>query len=133
MAVTRLPVGTEPGQDQAERFGGQIGDGLVGPKQEAGVADDEREAAAALLVGPADPLVARAQTAGGGAKDQHVKPVAVRVDERVMETLTDGLEAAQIMMRVEQLLGARQFVRFQELDLQAVQELLLFVRGQGRA
>ena len=50
-----------------------------------------------------------------------------------METLTDGLEAAQIMMRVEQLLGARQFVRFQEPDLQAVQELLLFVCGHAHA
>ena len=52
---------------------------------------------------------------------------------RVMETLTDGLEAAQIMRRVEQLLGARQFVRFQEPDLQAVQELLLLDRGHDQA
>ena len=86
-----------------------------------------------MLLGPADPLVARKQAAGGRAKDEHAEPGAGRVGQRVMEALTDGLEAAQIMVRVEQLPGARPLVRFQEPDLEAVEEWLLFDRGQGSA
>jgi hypothetical protein len=95
----------------------------VGQEQEAGIAGDEREPAAALLVGPANPLVARAQAAGGGAEDQHAEPVAVGVGDGVVETLADGLEAAQVMVFVQELLGAGQLVLCQEADLNAVQEL----------
>jgi hypothetical protein len=106
MTITGLPVSTEAGQYEAQGFGGEIGDGLMGQQQEAGVADDQREPAPASLVGPANPLVARAQTARGGTKDEHPEPVAVGGGDGVVETLADRLEAAQVMVFVQKLLGA---------------------------
>ena len=67
-------------------------------QEEAGVVDDEREAAAALFLGPANPAVAVAQAAGGGAEEQDAEPVARGVGEGVVEAFADGLEGAEIVM-----------------------------------
>jgi hypothetical protein len=50
-----------------------------------------------------------------------------------VETLADGLEAAQVMVFVQELLGAGQLVLCQEADLNAVQELLLCDRERSYA
>lgn len=133
MAVAGLPVITQAGQHAAEGFGGEVGNGLVGQEQEPGVADDQRKPAAALFIGPADPLIARAQPAGGGAENQHAEPVALGIRDRVAEPLADRFETAQVMVFSQELLNLRQLVRGQEADLNAVQEVLLVGGEQSQA
>ena len=90
----------------AERMRPDNLEGFVGQQQEAAVVDDQGQSAAALLLGPADPLVARAQTARGGAKNQHTQPVATSVSDGVEELLADGADIAQIMMSGQQATSA---------------------------
>lgn len=63
VGVALLPVGAQALEGQAQGTGTQIGTGFVGQEQEAAVIDEERQAAAALLFGPADPAIPRAQPA----------------------------------------------------------------------
>ena len=133
--VAGLPVGAEAGQDEAEGFGGEVGDGFMGEKEAAGVVDDEGEAATALFLGPANPVVAVAQAPGGGAEDEDAEPVAGGVGEGVVEAFADGVEGAEIVVLLEEFVTAGQFVGGEEAGLEAVEDELLS-RGEqagGRA
>src|SRR5208283_2665479 len=62
------------------------------------IVDHQRQTAAALFLGPADPAVPPAQPAGGGAKNQRPEPNAAPIGQSINELLADGLDIAQIMM-----------------------------------
>ena len=101
----------------------------MGQQEQAGVVDDQREAAA-LFLGPAEPLVAGVQAARGGTEDEDAEPVTEGGGEGIVEALADGLEAAQIVMLIEQLGTAEQSVRLQQANLNAIEQELLR-RGEG--
>ena len=48
---------------------------------------------------------------GGGGKDHHGQPLALRVGDHVIEPLPDRFGAFQIVVLVEQLVAAFQFAR----------------------
>ena len=131
MAIAGVPVCREPGQHQAQGFGSEVGEGFVWQQEKAGVVDDQREAAAAVFLGPADPLVAGAQAASGGTEDQDAEPVTEGVGEGIVEALADGFEAAQIVMLIEQLGTAEQIVRLQQANLDAIEQELLSRGEEG--
>jgi len=81
--------------------------GLIGPQQEAGVVDHQRQASPPLFFAPADPLIAVAQPTGRGGEEQHAEPSPVRGAHRIPEALADGIRGAKIMMLVEQFRRAR--------------------------
>ncbi len=99
----------------------------------AGVVDHQGQPAAALFLGPAEPLVTRAQAAGGSAEDQHAEPVTVGIGDGIVETLADGFEAAQIVMLIEQRGAAGQFVGRQQADLDAREKEWLLRGGEAGA
>ena len=117
MAVTDLPISRQTVRGQAQGTRGQIGEGFVGQEQETAVIGNEREAAAALFFGPADPLIAGAQAAGSSTKNQHAQPNTPSGD-RIPELLADRTDIAQVMMFAQQTAGAGLvFARGQRLDL----------------
>ena len=67
MTVGGQPVGGEPRATQGQGARGQVGElARFGEEQEAGVVGQQMQAAAALLVGPAEPGVAALEMIGGG-------------------------------------------------------------------
>jgi len=60
MIVALLPVGAEPAQHQRQGTRTQIGKSFVGQEQKSAVIDHQGQAAPALLLAPANPLVAPA-------------------------------------------------------------------------
>ena len=84
MAVASLPVARQAIQRQPQGAGTEVGKGLVRQEQESAVIDDQGQTATALLLAPADPAVAGAQPARGGAKDQHPEPVAPTIGEGIV-------------------------------------------------
>src|SRR5271166_5998164 len=106
MAVTVLPVGTEPVGDQTQGTRTQIGKGFVGQEQEPAIIDYQGQMTASLFLTPANPAVAPAQAAGGRAKNQHPEPLAAGVGHGVKKLLADGADPAQIVMLTQQPLQA---------------------------
>ena len=73
----------------------------LGQDEEAGVAHEQRQAAAPLLIAPADPLIAGAQVAGGRGPGQQGQPApAMRGD--VTQMLAHQRGAFEVVMFDEQ-------------------------------
>ena len=71
MPIALLPVSREAAGGQTQNTRSEIGQRLVGQKQEAAVVSDKRKSPAALLIAPANRLVSRPQAPRGRTKDQH--------------------------------------------------------------
>ena len=77
----------------------------LGQDEEAGVAHQQRQPAATLLVAPADPRIAGAQMAGGRGPGQQRQPApAMSGDAAQMFTHQRG--AFEVVMRDEELIKA---------------------------
>ena len=113
MSVAGLPVGAQARQHQRESLGSQVRHAFLRQEQKPGIANHQRQTAPALLLAPADPLVTRAQTPGGGAEDQHPEPVAAGIGDHVMQPLAHGPQSAQIVVLIEELMAAGPLVRFE--------------------
>jgi len=133
MAIAGLPVVAQPRQNPAEHGGAEVGHRALGQQQEAHVVHDQREAAPALLVAPADPLLARAQVLRGGREAQHRDPLALRVAHRAVHLLSHRLHAAQIMMHAQQALRALAlFGHVEHVHLHGAQQNRRFFRQRSR-
>ena len=116
--VARLPIGAELCEHAALRGRTEVRHRTLRQEEETDVVGDESEAAA-LLIGPAYPLVAGPQMLGGRGENQHRHPRAVRVAHRVVQLLADRLHAAEIVPGDEQVLRALALLWRGELDAPA--------------
>jgi hypothetical protein len=74
-----------------------------------------------LFFGPADPLIASAQAAGGSAEDEYAQPAAAE-GNGMPELFADGADIAQVMMFGQQSADSRfLFVRASQLNLDLCQ------------
>jgi hypothetical protein len=88
---------------------------------EAGVVGQERQAALALGVGPADPVVAALEMIGGGAPAQQRDPLAAKGDD-MAKRLADQAGALAMVGFADQGLPPGLGGRVEELDNQFVED-----------
>src|SRR6266851_761926 len=96
-------------QAQAQGARGQIGKSFVGQQKKTTVINDERQAAATLFFGPANPPITSPQAARGGAKDQHAQPLALS-DDSVPNLFPDSADITQVVMFGQQAPGVGSFL-----------------------
>jgi hypothetical protein len=95
----------------------------VRQQQKAAIVDQQGQPSAALLFRPANPSIARAQTPGGGAKDQHPQPIPLRRSDGVEKLLAHGANIPQIMVSGQQPTGSPfSLGRRKQLDLHLSQK-----------
>ena len=126
-AVAVLPVLGEAGQGQVQDFGGEILTFYPGAEEQAGQANDVAELAGAGRGGPADPVVARGQTVGGGAEAHGAQPVVFAADE-IAELGADQRRGAAGMLLDEEVVpdGVERIVRAgEQVEMEAAHQVHL--------
>ena len=132
MPIARLPVRAQTREHPRQSLGSKIGHALVRQKEEARIADHQRQTPPALLITPTDPLVARAQPPRRRAENQHPQPVPVDIAHHVMQPFPHRPQIAQIVMLLEQPMAAGQLIALKQADGNGIQKQLLVTGGSCR-
>ena len=111
MSVPRFPIRAEPAQNQLEHPRTRVGHRPIGQQEKPRVVDHQGQTAPALLVGPANSLVARAQILGRRAEHQHSHPRSLSVHRQVEKPLPHRPQPAQGVMPSEPRRKAGQSLR----------------------
>ena len=127
-----LPIFGEPREHEFHEAADEVGALSAGENQEAGVVDQQRQARAALLRGPADEGIARLEMPGRAAPGgQRQPPILIRDD--VAQVFAHDLRVFQIVMFDDELVEAGGFLRRHQADLEVDEDVLFIVRGRTKA
>jgi len=103
----------------------QVGTLRARQHQEAGIVGDQSASASALLVGPADELVAVSEVKGGGTPGCQGQPIAT-IHGRIPKMLTDQRGVMQLMVLDDESVAPRHFIGVAEHDdSKRIQDVLL--------
>ena len=132
MAPAGEPVVGQAREHLFEQAAGQVGIVRVGQDNEARIVDHQRQAAAALLGGPADELIAVAQVVGRGAEGDQREPLAL-VGGGIAQVFADERGVAQVVMLEDESVAARELVgRAQQAELEVLEHELFARAGAAK-
>ncbi len=132
MAPALYPVGREPREHELHKPADEIGTVALGQHQQARVVDQQRQARAPLLVGPADEAVARLEVQRGGIPRGQRQPLTA-IGGHVAQMFADQLAVLQIVMFGHELIEALDLVGRHESHGQMDEKLLFIGSGLAKA
>lgn len=125
MSPALLPVGGEPLEHELHEAADEVGARALRQDQQAGIVGDQRPAAAALLGGPPDELVAVAQVQGRRTPGGQRQPPAT-IHHRLAQRLADEPGVVEVMMLDDELVAPRPLLGTTHQDHpQVIQDMLL--------
>jgi hypothetical protein len=89
------------------------------------------QTAAALFLGPTDPLIPMLQVLGRRVENQHRHPLVSSIPCNVVKALAHRTQTSQIMVLAEQLVDPRYLGGNGDFNADLLQELLLGLIGQS--
>jgi hypothetical protein len=132
MTPVFLPVVGKAREHQLHEATDEIGLVRLGQDQQAGVVDQQRQARAALLLGPADELVARLEMQGGRVPSGQRQPL-IPISGDIAHVLAHELGVLQIVMFGDELIEAGHFRWRHGADVELDENLLFIGRGLAKA
>ena len=131
--VLFLPILTEPIQRQSKNPGTEVGHIALGEDKEPAIVSDETASTPKLFAGPTDPVISMFEVVGGRIEKQNGQPIIGRIGGDVVEPLSHGSKASEVVVLIKQLADSGQLLACGEVHTRLVQErLLVFVRQSDR-